>query len=99
MPPDVSEYEALRLQNMAANSQFLESLGIPLMKPSVIASKSKGKFFIQRRHLIFSCFVFIFFLRRNSGTSKPRSEPLPVRILPPRAVNEAEDRYARGIDL
>ena len=27
------------------------------------------------------------FLRRNSGTSKPRCEPLPVRILPPRAVN------------
>ena len=60
MPPDVSEYEALRLHNMAASSQFLESSGIPQMKPTVIASKSKGKFFIQRRHLIFSSFVFIF---------------------------------------
>ena len=84
---------------MAANSQVLESLGIAQMKPTVIASKCRGKFVIQRRHLIFSSFVFRLFLRRNSGTASPRSDPLPVRILPPRAVNEAEDRYARGIDL
>ena len=44
VPPDVSEYEALRLRNIAANSQFLESLGIPQIKPTAIASK--GKFFI-----------------------------------------------------
>ena len=42
--PDVSEYEALRLRNIAANSQLLESLGIPQIKPTAIASK--GKFFI-----------------------------------------------------
>ena len=45
---------------MTANSQVLESLGLPQMKSTVIASKAIGKFVIQRRHLIFSSFVFIF---------------------------------------
>ena len=63
MPPDVSEYEALRLRNIAANSQVLESLGIPQMKSTVIASKAIGKFVFQRRHLIFSSFVFIFLFK------------------------------------
>ena len=101
MPPDVSEYEALRLHNMAASSQFLESSGIPQMKPTVIASESKGKFFIQRRHLIFSSFVFIFlfYVVIQVHQSRDLNHYLPVRRLPPRAVNEDEDRYARGIDL
>ena len=37
VPPDVSEYEALRLRNIAANTHFLETLGILQVKPTATA--------------------------------------------------------------
>ena len=39
--PDVSEYEALSVRNIAADTQFLETLGILQVKPTATARGGK----------------------------------------------------------